>query len=456
MKHVLVIDDDASLRAVITTYLRERGWQLLEAEDGENGISLARKHRPAAVVCDLLLPRMNGFQVCSTLRGVPELSQVKIIAVSGRNYEANRVMALEAGADAFLPKPVKPGELHQLLHRLISRSAADPQLLAPSPESRLKGTLVRFWGVRGSVPVPGPDTVFYGGNTSCIELRADDEIIVLDAGTGIRPLGLRLVEEFRDQPLELTLLISHTHWDHIQGFPFFLPAYEPKNRIHILGYEGARDGLASVLSGQMESPYFPIGLKELPGNILIKEMKELEFRVGKVRVQANFMNHPGICMGYRLSTSCGAVAYLPDNEPFYRSSLSSDTQFTPKVEGLEYAQTEDLKMVEFIQQADILIIDSQYDSEEYQAHAGWGHGCLDEVVRLALKGRVKRLILFHHDPSHDDRKISSMAEQARKLVADHKSDLVVEAAREGAEIELAPTSSKPAATPTQAPIKRRV
>src|SRR3981081_1743639 len=116
---------------------------------------------------------------------------------------------------------------------------------------------LKFWGVRGSIPVPGPTTVRYGGNTSCVEVRADGEIIILDAGSGIRPLGEALAAEFRGHSIEITILITHTHWDHIQGFPFFLPAYDARNRVHILGYEGARAGLAATLAGQMESPYFP-------------------------------------------------------------------------------------------------------------------------------------------------------------------------------------------------------
>src|ERR1700760_1773379 len=150
---------------------------------------------------------------------------------------------------------------------------------APLPEKDPSGNAAqanrfKFWGVRGSIPTPGPDTVHYGGNTSCIEVRADDEIIILDAGTGIRPLGLALVEEFKEKPLNITLLISHTHWDHIQGFPFFLPAYNASNKLRILGYEGARAGLATTFAGQMESPYFPIALQQMPGHIMINELKE--------------------------------------------------------------------------------------------------------------------------------------------------------------------------------------
>src|SRR6476620_4235265 len=164
---------------------------------------------------------------------------------------------------------------------------------------------LKFWGVRGSIPTPGPGTVRYGGNTSCIEVRADEEIIILDGGTGLRLLGKELTREFGEKPMQLALLLTHTHWDHIQGLPFFLPVYQPQNHLRIIGYEGAKHGLKSVLTGQMESPFFPIGLREVPANVEIMEMKGLSFQIGKVRVEACLANHPGVCMGYRLFSSTG-------------------------------------------------------------------------------------------------------------------------------------------------------
>ena len=284
---------------------------------------------------------------------------------------------------------------------------------------------LKFWGVRGSVPTPGAATVRYGGNTSCVELRADGEIIVLDAGTGIRPLGLELAREFNGAGIRMTLLITHTHWDHIQGFPFFQPAYESKNTILVLGFEGARQGLANTLAGQMENPYFPIALQQMPGNVVIEELQSFDFKIGPVLVKAAMMNHPGVAVGYRLTTSKGTVAYLPDNEPFHEDQNGYSR---------ERVDSQNRNLIDFIREVDVLIIDSQYDSEEYSAHIGWGHGCVDEVVRLALLGGVKRLYLFHHDPGHDDDRIDAMLAHARSLAAG--SPLEIYAAAEGEVLKL--------------------
>jgi len=296
-------------------------------------------------------------------------------------------------------------------------------------------TVVKFWGVRGSIPTPGPTTVEYGGNTSCIEVRADGQIIILDAGTGIRLLGRRLIEEFKGQPIDATLLLSHTHWDHIQGLPFFLPVYEPQNHLRILGYEGARHGLEVVLAGQMESPFFPIGLREVPANVQIEELTDMSFAIGPVRVEACFANHPGVCVGYRLYTSSGSIAFFPDNEPHHELPPAANSG-KPAAESGAFARKEKQKMVDFLRGTDVLIMDSQYDCDEYKQHVGWGHGCFIEVVELAMQAEVKRLFLFHHDPNHSDLKVSQMEAQARELAAARKSPIVIEAAREGTTFEL--------------------
>ena len=256
----------------------------------------------------------------------------------------------------------------------------------------------------------------YGGNTTCVEVRIGEDIIILDAGTGLRLLGLSLLAEFKQRPLNLTLLISHTHWDHIQGLPFFAPIYEAHCRLRILGGEGARKGLEAAITGQMESPYFPVPFSKLPSNIEIEELREFNFAVGQTLVRAQRANHPGFCVGYRLFSPDGLVCFFPDTEP--------------RTGG------KDREMIEFLRDVDLLILDSQYDSVEYQQHLGWGHGCVDDSVALALQAGVKQLSLFHHDPDHDDRRIDKMVQHARRLVAKQKGKLRVDAAREGMTINL--------------------
>jgi phosphoribosyl 1,2-cyclic phosphodiesterase/ActR/RegA family two-component response regulator len=431
MKTVLIIDDDADCRRVLGAVLNQNGWQVFHASGGEEGIELARQHRPRVVLCDLLMPRVNGFKVCRELRADATLRQTRIVVASGRNFEADRRAAFEAGADEYLEKPIDNSLLIATLSR-FDGSADAPEKPAADAPLRISGPArLKFWGVRGSTPAPGAGTVEYGGNTSCVEVRAKGELIILDAGTGLRLLGRELVEEFKDQPLNLTLLLTHTHWDHIQGLPFFRPVYKPQNRLRILGYEGARHGLTNVLSSQMESPYFPVALRELPANVQIEELKEMKFSVGRVRVEACFANHPGICVGYRLFTGEGSVAYFPDNEPHYSANAVDQKA------SLEYAQGLERKMIAFLRGVDVLIMDCQYDREEYQQHIGWGHACIDDVVALAIKAEVKKLFLFHHDPDHDDAKISKMVEHGRKLVKAQRGKLQVEAAKEGLVVELA-------------------
>src|SRR6202795_3847223 len=298
-------------------------------------------------------------------------------------------------------------------------------------------TRLKLWGVRGSIPVPGSATVRYGGNTTCVEVRADGEIIVLDAGSGIRGLGLALENEFGSHPINLSLLITHFHLDPIQGFPFFVPSYNDKNQIQILGYDGAGSGLREILKGQMATPFFPVALYDLPGKIKIENLESMDFKIGNVRVRSKFMNHPGICVGYRLFTSKGSIAFLPDHEPYEAFKLHSAKSHLLSPEQTQKRAREDrAELVKFLQGSDILILDTQYTDEEYQAHVGWGHGSVTSAVSLALAAEVRNLLLFHHDPTNADEMIYKMVQTARKLAAKSESYLEVEGAREGAEMTL--------------------
>ncbi len=435
MKTVLLIDDDFAFRALVKELLQAGGWNVLEANDGEEGLQMALEHKPNAVVCDLLMPRSNGFQFCRALNARRSaLPDTKIVVSSGSGYATDRINALESGADEYVTKPVRAEVLLGLLERLTGGQKAETTLQTAPAHAPHGTTKVRFWGVRGSIPSPGPETVYYGGNTSCVEVRADGELIIFDAGTGIRQLGHALKREFREQAMRMTILVSHTHWDHIQGFPFFAPAYDPKNQVRILAFEGPRKGIEATLSLQMESPYFPISMEEMPGNIRFEELKSMEFDIGSVRVKAAFMNHPGVCVGYRLYTKAGSVCYFPDNELYAKFRRARGALEGGQTE--IFARKQDDKLLEFVDGADVVISDAQYDSQEYPEHIGWGHSCADDVVEFGIGANIKQLYLFHHDPEHTDAHIAQMLASARKRVSEAGSKMQVEAAREGLEVVL--------------------
>jgi phosphoribosyl 1,2-cyclic phosphodiesterase len=287
---------------------------------------------------------------------------------------------------------------------------------------------VKFWGTRGSVPTPGPDTVVYGGNTSCIEVQAGDETIILDAGTGIRLLGLDIVRR-PNPPKTIHILISHTHWDHIQGFPFFAPAFSDKFDIHIHGSQGTGHDIEKVLSFQMEDDYFPLSFLELSSSIAFHDIGEVPFSLGDVRVEFSFLNHPGLAMGYALLHDGKKVVYCPDVEPFRHNVLSDDTAVDLKIQ--DYVQDLDAKVIELARDADCLLIDGTYTEEEYLTHPGWGHSSFVDSIRVGAEANVRRIFLIHHDPGHDDAFLDGMLKKAQAFAASTGKPLECHLGREG-------------------------
>jgi CheY-like chemotaxis protein len=292
---------------------------------------------------------------------------------------------------------------------------------------------IRFWGTRGSLATPGPTTLRYGGNTSCVEARSNDgTLIVLDCGTGAHRLGQALMAEAQ-QPVRGHLMITHTHWDHIQGFPFFAPVFIAGSEWDLYAPGGLGERLEAVLSAQMQHPYFPVTLKQLSATIRYSDLVEGALTVGGVRVVAQYLNHPALTLGYRLEADGAAVVYAVDHEPHMRDRPDGGGIASAEATALH---AEDARHVAFLEGADLVIHDAQYTAAEYPEKVNWGHSPAETAVDYALAAHVRRLALTHHDPLRDDDAVDQLVEVCRERVRRAGGTLDVFAAAEGQIIEL--------------------
>jgi len=285
---------------------------------------------------------------------------------------------------------------------------------------------VRFWGTRGSIATRGGATLRYGGNTSCVEVRPDSgETILIDCGTGAHALGKALVDEGRDAKGHI--LISHTHWDHIQGLPFFAPLFVAGNEWHIYGPRGLNQSLRDVLAGQMEYAYFPVALNAFAAKVHYHEVVEGGFAIGDTRIATQYLNHPALTVGYRLEADGASVVYASDHEPH---SPGAGEGHHEKPEG------GDATHIDFLRDANLVIHDAQYTAEEYPEKVGWGHSTIEYAVDMAIAANVRELALYHHDPMRGDDAVDELLVRARARAKAEGSPLIVTGAAEGKTIEL--------------------
>ncbi len=382
------IVDDSPIQAEIARGLLENAGHTVSVNP--SSVAALRDipvRRPECVLMDIMMPELDGYELCRRLRAMPELAGTKLIMMSTKAYSFERKRAFELGACGYFVKPLDPTAFAADLERLVT--------------DRLRLT---FWGVRGTLPISRPDSMRYGGNTSCVSVSfPDGRLFILDAGTGIKALSDALSAAGRSR-IDGRILISHPHWDHINALPFFGPFYVSGNQFEICGPSHGDVTMRDLISAQMDGVYFPITVREFAASIGYRDLGEGQFEIGGVSVQTMLLSHPGNCLGYRLRHGTRSICYVTDNELYFPDSVHYSEEYVER-------------LAEFTRHADLLITDCTFTDDDYRRKTSWGHSCVSQVADLAARARVKTLCLFHHDPDQTDAIVDGKLARMRELVA---------------------------------------
>ncbi len=384
---VYIVDDSAVQTDIAKALLEKAGHAVTINRSSADALRDIPARRPDCVLMDIMMPEIDGYELCRRLRSMPDLAHTKLLMMSTKAYPFERKRAFELGASGYFTKPLHPASFAAELERLVGDTLT-----------------MTFWGVRGTLPISRKDSMRYGGATSCMSLDfPDGRLFVFDAGSGIKALSDALMAAKRTR-IDGKILISHPHWDHINALPFFTPFYVQGNQFEICGASHGDITTRDLISAQMDGVYFPVTVREFAADVTYRDLGEGEFEVGGVKVKTMLLRHPGNCLGFRLFHGGRSICYVTDNELYDPGSeFYSD----------EYVE----RLAEFARDADALITDCTYTDEAYSRKTGWGHSSVSQVADLARRARPKTLYLIHHDPDDNDDIIDAKLAQVREFLS---------------------------------------
>ncbi|MEA3211139.1 MAG: hypothetical protein QOE70_4196 [Chthoniobacter sp.] len=403
---ILIGEDTADLGYLMQVALENAGYAVDLASDGEACLLRARATHPELIMLDIMMPKMHGVDVLKALRGDPATADIGVIMCTAKDFQSDYAECMALGAIDVLMKPFETTALLDRVQTFFTNrrqaqpapgeapafTAASIDRYAPKLEAALG--CFSLWGTRGSIPTPGARFLRHGGNTSCMSVVVGDDQYIFDAGSGIRELGLELIHK----PMRrLHLFITHTHWDHIQGFPFFTPAYLPGFQLTIYGAEGFGKDLRSLFRGQLDRDYFPVQMEDLNAAIEFRKLDTNPVLAGPAKIYWEFAQHPGATVGYKIEVGGTKIAWVPDNEFLLGftgdpASLTRDHRVVAPFGN----------MIDFLSDADLVIHEAQFTNDEYPDKIRWGHSSVSNAALLMKLAGVRRWLVTHHDPAHDD------------------------------------------------------
>jgi CheY-like chemotaxis protein/phosphoribosyl 1,2-cyclic phosphodiesterase len=418
-KRVLVTEDVESIAFLMKRVLEKAGFQTDVAFDGEQCLEKVASFKPDLVVMDIMMPRIHGLAALRRIKADPATSAIGVIICTAKTYKPDEEQALTDGAFAVVAKPLKPEELLAKVREYFQLASAEGKVVVSQTETGTVAYMpptaagearVRIWGTRGSIPVSGNRYARYGGNTSCATIERGDDLVILDAGSGIRDLGFELA---RKGPSRIHLFIGHTHWDHIQGFPFFVPAFIPGFEIVLYAAPGFGKDLESIFRGQLDSDYFPVQLEDMRAKLEFKQLTEGPVNVGGLKVHWEFTQHPGATLGFKVETGDKSICYITDNE-FLKGYLGHPLA----AEADEAALAPYRKLIDFVSGSDIFFGEAQYTNKEYADKIGWGHSSLSNACLLAKLCKLRDWVIVHHDPQNGDETLEENLNQVRRIATE--------------------------------------
>lgn len=430
-QRILIAEDSNVIALVMSHALETAGYEVIVTHDGEECLARAFDSSPSLIVLDIMMPKMHGIDVLRAVRADPRTHAIPVMMCSAKDYKTERDEAAKLGATDYLIKPRDPAVLVQKVGEILRQvqKVATPSAAAPAAseayQPKLNSNLPRFtlWGTRGSTPTLGGRFQRHGGNTSCMSIVNGDDLIIFDAGSGIRDLGLEIM---RGSHRKIHLFITHTHWDHIQGYPFFAPAYVPGFDITIYGSSGFGKDLESIFRGQLDRDYFPVQLEDMLSTMSFRHITKDPVFIGDAKITWDFAHHPLATVGYKIEIGCRTLVWMPDNE-FLQGYLGAPHPLTfdhPEV--IAFSQ-----VIDFLTGTDTLIHEAQYTPDEYPKKVGWGHSSVANACVLMKLAKIKHWVVTHHDPLHDDAFLEAKLQLTRQILDEIGHTMQVENGHDG-------------------------